>query len=198
MMVLMFDIAGTVELTCDRSLDVFDEPIHIQEKLILKFGEKAEILSDDIEKAEMLKEQEELLKEKEQERKRLEDQILSLTNKLKEESQIRSEFEERLSGLKSDFTTLKVEKSEKDGKVMELELKLKEMEKREKEWENIKETLTTSIKSLKESEEATRQEIALRKQADVEEQKKRNAILNKGYFESYHKFTTIAKNCRPF
>ena len=49
MMVLMFDIAGTVELTCDRSLDVFDEPIHIQEKLILKFGEKAEILSDDIE-----------------------------------------------------------------------------------------------------------------------------------------------------
>ena len=49
MLLLLFDIVGTVELTCDRSLDVFDEPIHIQEKLILKFGDKAEILSDDIE-----------------------------------------------------------------------------------------------------------------------------------------------------
>jgi hypothetical protein len=151
-------------------------------------------LSEEIAKTEKLKEQEELLKEKENERRRLEDQILSLTLKLNEENQIRKEFEEKLSSIKSDVSTLKVEKKEKEGKVLELELKLREMEKREKEWETIKEALTTSIKTLKESEEATKQEIALRKQADAEEQRKRNAILNKSYFESFHKFTAIAKN----
>jgi len=49
MMLLDFDIVGQVELTCDRSLDVFEEPIEIHERLILKFGDHEEQLADNIE-----------------------------------------------------------------------------------------------------------------------------------------------------
>ncbi|MFN8353784.1 MAG: DUF177 domain-containing protein [Spirosomataceae bacterium] len=49
MIQLWFDVVGEVELTCDRSLETFNEPFQVQEKLILKFGEKAETLSDEIE-----------------------------------------------------------------------------------------------------------------------------------------------------
>lgn len=49
MLQLNFDIQGTYELICDRSLDTFDEPFHSKEKQILKFGDKAEQLSDEIE-----------------------------------------------------------------------------------------------------------------------------------------------------
>lgn len=49
MLQLSFDIQGSYELVCDRSLDVFQEPFHSKEKQILKFGEKAEQISDEIE-----------------------------------------------------------------------------------------------------------------------------------------------------
>lgn len=49
MIQLWLNLIGEVELICDRSLEPFDEPFHLEEKLILKFGEKAEILSDEIE-----------------------------------------------------------------------------------------------------------------------------------------------------
>ena len=49
MIQLTFHIQGTVELTCDRSLDPFDEPIDIQEQLFLKFADRAEELTDEIE-----------------------------------------------------------------------------------------------------------------------------------------------------
>ncbi|MEZ4900477.1 MAG: DUF177 domain-containing protein [Spirosomataceae bacterium] len=49
MMLLDFDIEGHVELICDRSLDIFEEPIAIQERLILKFGDHDEQLADNIE-----------------------------------------------------------------------------------------------------------------------------------------------------
>jgi uncharacterized metal-binding protein YceD (DUF177 family) len=49
MMILNFHIVGAVELVCDRSLEVFEEPIDIQERLILKFDDHDEQLADDIE-----------------------------------------------------------------------------------------------------------------------------------------------------
>ncbi len=48
MIQLRFDIKGTVELECDRSLDLFDYDFETVEKLILKFGESNEELSDEI------------------------------------------------------------------------------------------------------------------------------------------------------
>jgi uncharacterized metal-binding protein YceD (DUF177 family) len=49
MLMLKFHIAGQVELTCDRSLELFDEPFDLTERLILKFGDHNEALSDEIE-----------------------------------------------------------------------------------------------------------------------------------------------------
>lgn len=49
MLMLTFHIVGSVELVCDRSLEVFEEPIDLQERLILKFGDHNEQLSDEIE-----------------------------------------------------------------------------------------------------------------------------------------------------
>jgi uncharacterized metal-binding protein YceD (DUF177 family) len=49
MMILNFHIVGTVELICDRSLEVFEESLDIKERLILKYGDHDEQLADDIE-----------------------------------------------------------------------------------------------------------------------------------------------------
>ena len=49
MMILDFEIKGTIELTCDRSLDLFDEPIDLKERLILKFGNREEVYTDEME-----------------------------------------------------------------------------------------------------------------------------------------------------
>ncbi|MDR6197045.1 DUF177 domain-containing protein [Siphonobacter sp. SORGH_AS_0500] len=49
MLQLSFDIQGSYELVCDRSLDSFQEPFYTKEKQILKFGDKAEQISDEIE-----------------------------------------------------------------------------------------------------------------------------------------------------
>ncbi|MGC1243648.1 MAG: DUF177 domain-containing protein [Chryseosolibacter sp.] len=43
-----FHITGTVELTCDRSLDLFDFPVAIDKKLVFKYGNADEELSDEI------------------------------------------------------------------------------------------------------------------------------------------------------
>jgi uncharacterized metal-binding protein YceD (DUF177 family) len=43
-----FKIKGSVELTCDRSLDVFDFPIQLDEKIIFKYGDQEEELSEEI------------------------------------------------------------------------------------------------------------------------------------------------------
>jgi uncharacterized protein len=43
-----FRIAGSVELTCDRSLDTFDYPISVDRKLVFKYGNTDEELSDEI------------------------------------------------------------------------------------------------------------------------------------------------------
>jgi uncharacterized protein len=49
MIQLFFHIEGTVELICDRSLENFDFPINLQEKMILKYGEHHEQIDDELE-----------------------------------------------------------------------------------------------------------------------------------------------------
>jgi uncharacterized metal-binding protein YceD (DUF177 family) len=46
---LLFDIEGVLELTCDRCLEPFEEPIHLKEKYIYKFGDRHEEITDEIE-----------------------------------------------------------------------------------------------------------------------------------------------------
>jgi uncharacterized protein len=48
MMVLYFDIAGTVRIPCDRCAEEFDQPIHGKQKLIVKFGADHQEESEDI------------------------------------------------------------------------------------------------------------------------------------------------------
>jgi uncharacterized protein len=43
-----FDISGVARLTCDRSLETFDHPIKNRHKLVFKFGDTNEELSDEI------------------------------------------------------------------------------------------------------------------------------------------------------
>ena len=46
---LDFHITGTVEQTCDRSLDCYDQPVDTRQMMLLKFGDHNEELSDAIE-----------------------------------------------------------------------------------------------------------------------------------------------------
>ena len=48
MVILDFKIAGAIDLICDRSLEEFKEPIDLKERLIIKFGDHDEELSDEI------------------------------------------------------------------------------------------------------------------------------------------------------
>jgi uncharacterized protein len=43
-----FNINGTAQLTCDRSLDLFDYPIQKTSSIVFKFGEAYEEVSDDM------------------------------------------------------------------------------------------------------------------------------------------------------
>ncbi|ELR68219.1 ribosomal protein L32p [Fulvivirga imtechensis AK7] len=45
---LHFDISTSVQLECDRSLDLFDYPIHSENSLILKFGDHEEEINEEI------------------------------------------------------------------------------------------------------------------------------------------------------
>jgi uncharacterized metal-binding protein YceD (DUF177 family) len=49
MLQLKFHIQGAVELACDRTSEPFDYPLDVTNRLILKFGEADEELSDEIE-----------------------------------------------------------------------------------------------------------------------------------------------------
>jgi uncharacterized protein len=49
MMTLYFHITGHVQLICDRTLEPFDHPVNIKQKLILKFGDQDDVLTDEIE-----------------------------------------------------------------------------------------------------------------------------------------------------
>lgn len=43
-----FNIKGSLELECDRSLEKFDFPIHIDQNMIYKYGEEDKELSEDV------------------------------------------------------------------------------------------------------------------------------------------------------
>lgn len=49
MLQLKFHIKGAAEFACDRTSELFDHPIDVTNRLILKFGEADEELSDEIE-----------------------------------------------------------------------------------------------------------------------------------------------------
>lgn len=49
MIQLQFKIEGAVELTCDRSLDTFNEPVKTEGRMFLKFGDRDEELTEEIE-----------------------------------------------------------------------------------------------------------------------------------------------------
>lgn len=48
LLTLTFHIAGTVRLTCDRSLDEFDQPLDVTEVLHVRFGDSNKELADDV------------------------------------------------------------------------------------------------------------------------------------------------------
>ena len=48
LLTLHFDIKGTVRLTCDRSLDEFDQPVDVQETFRMKFGPEEKELDEDL------------------------------------------------------------------------------------------------------------------------------------------------------
>lgn len=45
---LIFDIRGTVELTCDRSLEVFEYPIVLNKKVVFRLGYENKELDEDL------------------------------------------------------------------------------------------------------------------------------------------------------
>lgn len=44
----IFELEGTVELECDRSLELFDHPFYTKERVLYKYGEEEMELSDEI------------------------------------------------------------------------------------------------------------------------------------------------------
>lgn len=48
MIQLMYNITGCVELTCDRSLDLFEFPVDISQKMILKFSDRNEEITEEL------------------------------------------------------------------------------------------------------------------------------------------------------
>ncbi len=46
---LAYKISGTIQLICDRSLDKYDHQIDLDERVILKYGEEEQELTDEIE-----------------------------------------------------------------------------------------------------------------------------------------------------
>ena len=48
MIQMTFHISGTVELTCDRSLDLFDHPLDFTSGMIYKYGEEDKELAEDV------------------------------------------------------------------------------------------------------------------------------------------------------
>lgn len=48
LMTFHFEINGTIELTCDRSMETFDHPIEIDESLIVKYGDAYDDSNDEL------------------------------------------------------------------------------------------------------------------------------------------------------
>jgi uncharacterized protein len=48
LMILWFDVKGTVHVQCDRCLEMYDQPINGSERIFVKFGEKDFVEGDDV------------------------------------------------------------------------------------------------------------------------------------------------------
>ncbi len=48
LMILWFDLKGTVQVQCDRCLEMYDQPINGSERIFVKFGEKEFVEGDDV------------------------------------------------------------------------------------------------------------------------------------------------------
>ena len=48
MIQMIYKISGSVELTCDRSLDLFDFPVDVNQKMILKFSDHNEEITEEL------------------------------------------------------------------------------------------------------------------------------------------------------
>lgn len=48
LMILLFDVDGTVNVQCDRCLEMYDQPIKGSERIFVKFGEKEYVEGDDV------------------------------------------------------------------------------------------------------------------------------------------------------
>jgi uncharacterized metal-binding protein YceD (DUF177 family) len=48
LMILWFDLKGTVEVQCDRCLEMYSQPVKSQERIFVKFGEKEFNAGDDV------------------------------------------------------------------------------------------------------------------------------------------------------
>jgi len=48
LMILWFDVKGTVQVQCDRCLEMYDQPINGSERIFVKFGEKEFVEGDDV------------------------------------------------------------------------------------------------------------------------------------------------------
>jgi len=48
MIQMVYKITGSVELTCDRSLDLFDFPVDVTQKMILKFSDHNEEITEEL------------------------------------------------------------------------------------------------------------------------------------------------------
>ncbi len=48
MITLNLTISGSIELECDRSLELFDFPIHVEKEIIYKYGDEEKELSEDV------------------------------------------------------------------------------------------------------------------------------------------------------
>lgn len=48
MIQMNFHVEGLIELTCDRSLELFDQPISFETRMIFKYGDEEKELSEDV------------------------------------------------------------------------------------------------------------------------------------------------------
>lgn len=48
LLTLNFHITGKVQLTCDRSLDEFEQPLNLDEQLLVRFGDENKELDNDV------------------------------------------------------------------------------------------------------------------------------------------------------
>ena len=48
LMILWFDVKGTIQAQCDRCLEMYDQPIESKDRIFVKFGEKEFFDGDDV------------------------------------------------------------------------------------------------------------------------------------------------------